>query len=465
VDLLLVAWRYLVARPITLVSTLSVTVGLIAVVVVDSVMNGFLAEHRAMIRALAPDVTVDVSSLPAAKARRVLEELRASPDVRAASPRAEAPAIHGESGGPALVAVPGHGDEHFVNLIGLDPAEADPATAVIDLQRFLAHDRCGYSERARLPGAEPDCPLRVERRSDPFWFDPADPFWRARMATEYRHRDDLIPIVFGEELALGFEYRVGTVVTISTFGGDPWRDARLKVLQHQFVVVGTFVTRDHHFDVTHALVPLGRLAAFAALETPMQEIAVASAALDEAALRDRLRAPLAVAGLPAKAVESWADRKSLLLGAVENERRVMNVAMFFVVIVATFSLFVTLHQMVRRKTRDIGVLAALGAPPLHAGRLFMLCGLMVTGAGALLGFVLGLTLAHSLNALLAAVAWATGWHLFDPALFQFRGLPIRVDAGRIGWYALASVVCGTLFTLLPSWRAARLDPVEALRHE
>jgi len=59
----------------------------------------------------------------------------------------------------------------------------------------------------------------------------------------------------------------------------------------------------------------------------------------------------------------------------------------------------------------------------------------------------------------------TGWELFDPSLFQFRELPIQVDYGRIGWYALATVVCGTLFTILPSWSAARLDPVEALRHE
>jgi lipoprotein-releasing system permease protein len=95
----------------------------------------------------------------------------------------------------------------------------------------------------------------------------------------------------------------------------------------------------------------------------------------------------------------------------------------------------------------------------------MLCGLMVTAAGALAGFLGGLALTHWLNPLLDGVEHATGWRLFDRTLFQFEALPIRVDLGRIGWYALATVVCGTLFTLLPSWSAARLDPVEALRHE
>ncbi len=464
-DLLLVAWRYLVARPITLVSTLSVTVGLAAIVVVDSVMNGFLAEQRSMIRALSPDVSVDVGDLPAGQAEALLAELRAMGEVRAASPRVEVPAIHGEADEPsAMMTVPGHGDEHFLNLIGIDPAEALHGQGVIDFARFLAHERCEYAEQAGRFGADSRCPLRVRQLDAPFSFDPSDPFWRSRMDDEYRHRDDLIPVVFGEELASRFGYRVGSVITASTFAGDPWHDERLKVRQHQFVVAGAFVTRDRHFDVTHALVPRDRLAEFAGLVSPLQELAVAAApGLSEPALRDLLRGRLA--GVAAAAIQTWADRRSLLLGAVENERRVMNVAMFFVVIVATFSLFVTLHQMVRRKTRDIGVLAALGAPPLHAGRLFALCGLIVTGAGALFGFVGGLLLTRWLNPLLDGVERATGWRLFDPRIFQFEGLPIRVDLGRIGWYALATVACGTLFTLLPSLRAARLDPVEALRHE
>src|SRR5688572_21917986 len=106
-DLLLVAWRYLIARPITLVSTLSVTVGLTAIVVVDSVMNGFLAEQRSLIRALAPDVSIDVSRFRDARADTLLAAVRANPEVKAASPRVETPAIHGEIGSASYVAVPG----------------------------------------------------------------------------------------------------------------------------------------------------------------------------------------------------------------------------------------------------------------------------------------------------------------------------------------------------------------------
>jgi lipoprotein-releasing system permease protein len=440
VGLLLVAWRYLVARPITLVSTASVMVGLVAIVVVDSVMNGFRAEQRSMIRAIAPDVSVDVTGLDRDAAAALLAKVRAQPGVRVASGRVEVPAIHNRSGAPpAALGVVGVGDDQFVDVVGVEPAEKDSIAAL-----------------ARLV---------VQRPEQPFWFGPADPYWTARMSAQYRHRDDLVPILFGDDLLRRCLYEAGDVVTLRTLAGEARSGEPLTVQDQQCVVVGSFRTKDVHFDRTHALAPRERLVEFAQLKTPMQEIALTAASgLSDDALRDQLRAALA-GSVASDAVETWADRKHLLLGAVETERRVMNVAMFFVVIVATFSLFATLHQMVRRKTHDVGVLVALGATQLDAGRVFLTCGLMVTLAGALLGVFGGLGLAQVLNPLLGAIEGVTGWTLFDRNLFAMDHLPIRVDLGRIGGFALGTVVCGTLFTLLPSLRAARLDPVEALRHE
>jgi lipoprotein-releasing system permease protein len=246
--------------------------------------------------------------------------------------------------------------------------------------------------------------------------------------------------------------------------GKPEAGVPLKPRTRDFVVVGTFATRDSNFDVTHAVVPRARLVDFAALAAPIQELALTVDG-EPAAMRDRLAALLADARLAPGAIETWEDRRRLLLGAVESERRVMNVAMFFVVIVATFSLFVTLHQMVRRKTRDIGVLAALGSSRARAGLLFLVCGLIVTLAGSLVGLVGGMGLAHWLNPLLDLIERCTGWRLFAGHLFRFKALPVQVDLSRLLGYAAVSIGCGTLFTLLPAWRAARLDPVEALRHE
>ena len=459
-DLLLLAWRYLVARPITLVSMLSVTVGLAAIVVVDSVMNGFLAEQHAMVRALSPDVSIDLGKLDRAASETLLDEVRAFPGVAAASGRVEVPALQSPAGkGSEMNGVVRLGADQFVELVGVERhlgGSADAPPEAVPLAPFLLHERC---DAGMFEGR---CPFAVARVDDPFWFDPDDAYWRDRMASNYRHRDDLVPLLLGERLALDCGYRIGTVLTMRTLAGDLEGTERMKVRDRQFVLAGTFVTRDRHFDLTHALAPREELVEFAGLASPLQEIALRASDGDETALRDRLRRALS---LPPDAIETWADRKSLLLGAVETERRSMNVAMFFVVIVATFSLFMTLHQMVRRKTRDLGILAALGSTPLRAGKLFLLCGFFVTVAGAGLGLGGGLALAHWLNPILDLIERITGFTLFDQSLFPMDGLPVRVDSARILWYALGTVVCGTLFTLLPSLRAARLQPVEALRHE
>ncbi len=460
-DLLLLSWRYLVARPITLVSMLSVTVGLIAIVVVDSVMSGFLNEQRSTIRGLSPDVTITVDALAAETTDELLGRLRNDPRIRSAQPRAEAAAMHRAEGAPAFLGADRIGSSYFVNLLGIESAE-------------LAEGMRGSLAPTVLPtGSEAGPEIRrflatstVERPEEPFWLDPSDPYWRERLPADYRNFDaeDLTPIIFGRYLAVQFQYWPGTVVQIATLAGTPRAGERLIPRTRPFVVVGTFSSRDRAFDDTHALVPRDRLVDFAALPVAIHELALEVVG-DPATVRDALRVDLAPLGVVPATIETWEDRRHLLLGAVLGERRVMNIAMFFVVIVATFSLFVTLHQMVRRKTRDIGVLLSLGASAMHVGRLFLLCGLMVTFAGSLLGLFGGIALAHWLNPLLDLIERCTGFRLFDRQLFSFKSLPVQIEFGRLLGYAVASVVCGTLFTLLPASRAARLTPLEALRHE
>jgi ABC-type lipoprotein release transport system permease subunit len=457
VDILLVAWRYLVARPITLVSMASVTVGLAAIVVVDSVMNGFLGQQRAMIRALAPDATVELPTLTVAQSEAVAAEVVASHLAQAVARRIEVPCLHRpKHETPEGIGLPGVGGNFFVQLVGIDPADE---RKVVDLDQFLRHDRC-----KRVSGRS-EATLQVADLADPFKFDLGDPYWQARVDPESRHRDNLIPVLFGEGLARMCGLSIGSVVTILT-PKETGQGERRAARSRDFVMVGTFEAADHHFEVTHALAPRAQVAEFDGLEDGafMDLVVAAADGMAPEHLRDRLREALAGRVDPERVV-AWTDQKGKLLGAVENERRIMNVAMFFVVVVATFSLFMTLHQMVRLKTRDIGVLAAMGAGAGRAGRLFLLCGVLVTLAGAAFGLVAGLTLTHWLNAILGLVKRTTGFELFDSDLFNFKLLPTEPDPRRIAWYVLGSVVCGTLFTLIPSLRAARLDPVEALRHE
>lgn len=461
-DILLVAWRYLIARPINLVSISSVMVGLAAIVVVDSVMNGFLGQQRTMIRALAPDVTVERGDLDAAAFDAVRAQIAAEPDVRAVASRLEVPCIYLPMHEPPQgIGLPGINGNYFLEVLGIDP---DDERKVVDLDPFLQHDRCTFLTEPLYAADRDVCSLQVRRVDRPFEFSVDDPEWAMRVDAEYRFNDNLIPLVLGERLALRCQLAIGNVVSVLTqkpVGNGETVAARSRL----FVIVGTYVALDAHYEMTHALAPRALVADFAGVTVPADQLAVAGrAGTTPDALRERLRATLAGA-VPPKRVVAWTDQKGLLLGAVENERKIMNVAMFFVVVVATFSLFMTLHQMVRLKTRDLGVLSAMGAGSSRAGRLFMLCGGLVTLAGTVLGILVGLGLTHWLNAILDAIHSATGFRLFDPSYFAFRSLPTQVDPQRIAWYVLGTVVCGTLFTLLPSLRAARLDPVEALRDE
>ena len=461
-DILLVAWRYLIARPINLVSMSSVMVGLAAIVVVDSVMNGFLGQQRTMIRALAPDVTIERGDLDAAAFDAIRARVAAEPDVRGVSARLEVPCIYlPMHEAPQGIGLPGISGNFFVEVLGLDP---DDERKVVDLDPFLQHDRCEYLSDPTLGTRRDVCTLQVRRVDRPFEFSVDDPEWQGLVDPEYRYNDNLIPLVLGERLAGRCRLAVGNVISVLTqkpIGDGETIAARSRL----FVIVGTFVALDPHYEVTHALAPRAPVADFAGVAAAADRLAVAGrAGTTPIALRERLRADLADVVAPARIV-SWTDQKGLLLGAVENERKIMNVAMFFVVVVATFSLFMTLHQMVRLKTRDLGVLSAMGSSPGRAGRLFLLCGGLVTLAGTVLGIVVGLALTHWLNVILDAVHAATGFRLFDPSYFAFRQLPTQIDPQRIAWYVLGTVVCGTLFTLLPSLYAARLVPVEALRDE
>lgn len=181
---------------------------------------------------------------------------------------------------------------------------------------------------------------------------------------------------------------------------------------------------------------------------------------DEAVVRDALRAGLASRGVEPGSIQTWADKKARLLGAVENERRALIIVLFLMVVVACFNLLLTLHIMVSQKTRDIGILTAMGSTPLRAASVFLLCGVLVSVVGSLLGMIVGLLLTRNINEILGML----GIRMFRQDVYLFQSVPTEVDFQRIALFVGLTLSCSILFSLLPSLRAARLDPVEALRH-
>ncbi len=156
---------------------------------------------------------------------------------------------------------------------------------------------------------------------------------------------------------------------------------------------------------------------------------------------------------------------SNLLNAVMVEKNVMFYILFFIMIVAALCILSALITFVVQKTREIGMLKALGATNLQVGLIFLSQGALVGAMGDLAGYGLGMLALAYRNEFLHFMNKLTGFELFPQSIYGFAELPALI-VGKDIWLICGSawVIC-TLGGVIPAWRAARLRPVEALRYE
>jgi lipoprotein-releasing system permease protein len=187
-------------------------------------------------------------------------------------------------------------------------------------------------------------------------------------------------------------------------------------------------------------------------------------------VRDAYRAPFIAVELskalgPNYRIYTWMEENSSLLEAVLVEKNVMFYVLFFIMIVAALCILSALITFVIQKTREIGMLKALGATDLQVGLLFLSQGAMVGAVGDLAGYGLGrLALAYR-NEFLHFMRHATGFQLFPESIYGFPDLPALIVRGDILLICGSAWLICTLGGFIPAWRAGRLKPVEALRYE
>jgi lipoprotein-releasing system permease protein len=172
-----------------------------------------------------------------------------------------------------------------------------------------------------------------------------------------------------------------------------------------------------------------------------------------------------ISAYPRWYIQTWEERQRNLLRAVENEKFLLAFVLFFIVLVACFTIFATLTMTVVEKTRDIGVLLALGATPGGIMGMFVLNGTLVGAFGAVLGYGLGMLVAHNVNPIRNFLRDWFGWDIFPPEIYLFDAIPTHVDHGMALRFAVGAAVFAFFFAIIPSIRAARLRPVSALRYE
>ena len=408
------ALRYLRSRRssgllslITVIAVGGVTVGVMALVVVLGVMNGLQADLRDKILVANPHLRVLTygEGLRLDDWRKVLGQVRRTPGVEAAAP--------------------------FVLTQGGITA---------------GHD---YAEGVVVYGVDPDTGSRAVTSF-------AQHFAKGDLTFRTTRRDVEGGIALGTRLASKLSAFPGDVVSLVPFTGTKFNPS-----------VGAYVPKFHHYEVSgifdtgmyeydNSYVALDRRVAqrFAGLDTAVTGIEVRLADPWQArpfgaALETRL-------GYPYRALD-WQSQNASLFSALKLEKLAMAFVVFLICVVAAFNVVGVLSMVVRDKTREIGILLAMGLRRAAIRRVFLAQGILIGLTGTTLGVGLGLVVGGMVN--------RGHWIPIDPSIYFIDHLPVHTQPVDVLLVIAASLVVATLAPLYPSLQAARLDPVTAIRYE
>jgi lipoprotein-releasing system permease protein len=161
----------------------------------------------------------------------------------------------------------------------------------------------------------------------------------------------------------------------------------------------------------------------------------------------------------------WRHANDTIIGVLQVQKDTMFIVLGMIVLVAAFNVVSSLIMLVKDKRADIAVLRTIGASSFAVMRIFLMCGAFVGVSGTLIGTVIGVVFCRNIVAVQHFVERVTGGRVFDASVFMLSELPDKVDWADVARVVALGLILSLLATLYPSWRAARTDPVEALRHE
>jgi lipoprotein-releasing system permease protein len=170
------------------------------------------------------------------------------------------------------------------------------------------------------------------------------------------------------------------------------------------------------------------------------------------------------AGRPIFLVD-WRQRNATFFNALQVERNVMFLILTMIVLVAALNIISGLIMLVKDKGSDIAILRTMGASQGAIMRIFLITGASIGVVGTITGFLVGVLICMNIESIRQFLSWLTSTELFSPELYFLSKLPAEIDFGETSAVVIMALTLSFLATLYPSWRAARLDPVEALRYE
>lgn len=164
-------------------------------------------------------------------------------------------------------------------------------------------------------------------------------------------------------------------------------------------------------------------------------------------------------------VTDWRQRNETFFTVLEVERNVMFMILSLIVLVAALNIISGLMMLVKDKGRDIAILRTMGASKGSVMRVFLITGASIGIVGTIAGLIIGVVFCAYIEEIRQFVAWVAGTKVFDPNVYYLTRLPADINPVETGSIVLMALILSVLATIYPSWRASRLDPVEALRYE
>ena len=268
-------------------------------------------------------------------------------------------------------------------------------------------------------------------------------------------------VVIGRRLADQLSLRAGDNITlvaprgaVTPMGTTP----RIKI----YKVAAVFEIGMSEYDSAMVFMPLAESQAYFNRAGDVTAIEVYTANPDRVdAYRKAIQQ---AAGRPIFMID-WRQRNATFFNALQVERNVMFLILTMIVLVAALNIVSGLIMLVKDKGQDIAILRTMGASQGSIMRVFLITGAAIGVVGTLTGFFVGLLICMNIESIRRFLSWLTNTELFSPELYFLSRLPAEVDFGETTAVVIMALTLSFLATLYPSWRAARLDPVEALRYE